>query len=540
MKKYQGRFFLICLFLMGLLTVFSYGAHLDQESEQEIMYSNIKMYLHRFGGTECSLYRQLDDHEIIEIADSIEKDHGMAVYYPMFWIFYVNQFSPFMGNIVWHVYIYLLVFCGIAALYGLLRNMFDGFPTAALTTSLLFLSPRMFAESHYNNKDMVLLSLTLCIIYFGWKLWKETSWKYVIAFSLAGSLAVNMKIISLLIWGMIGLFILCAMLYSHRFDRKIFIKMLVCIALMILFYVLVTPACWTDPVDFIRYLVESAKNFRWNDYILFEGSLYNKNTTGMPRRYLPIMILLTVPAGILLLSLIGLGGILLLLVRKPSGFFGTAGYAFVVFLSGMIPLGYAILSGTPVYNGWRHFYFCYGSILIMTAYGISFLLNAAEKHRGGVPVRLVLGAYALWLAAGILINHPYEYAYYNFLAGGHVENFYELDYWDMSFKQAYEVVLKYSSDGNNSPDGNVTIGTLSNPAFWGLEAQLCAVRGEDRMRIVLCDDWQNAQYLIINPMYAYMYDNDEYVWVKEHYELTDSLVSYGSIICEVYCKGASY
>ena len=121
-----------------------------------------------------------------------------------------------------------------------------------------------------------------------------------------------------------------------------------------------------------------------------------------------------------------------------------------------------------------------------------------------------------------------------------MENFYELDYWDMSFKQAYEVVLKYSSDGNNSSDGNVTIGTLSNPAFWGLEAQLCAVRGEDRMRIVLCDDWQNAQYLIINPMYAYMYDNDEYVWVKEHYELTDSLVSYGSIICEVYCKGDSY
>lgn len=530
MKQYQDKLFLICLFLLGLLAVLPYGAHLDQKSEQEILYSNIKMYLHCFGGTESSLYSRLDACGIIDIADSIEKDHGMAVYYPIFWILYINQSSPFIGNIVWHVYIYLLTFCGVAAMYGLLRKMFNSFQISALTTSLFFFTPRMFAESHYNNKDMVLLSLTICIFYFGWRLLEEPSWKLVVSFSLVGSLATNMKIIGLLIWGIIGLYILCTMLYTHQFNRKIFAKILTCIALAVLLYILLTPACWPGPGEFIRYLVESAKNFRWNDYILFAGNMYNKNTTGMPWIYLPAIVLLTVPIGILFLTLIGLGNIFFLLVRKPQQIFSSVGYSCVIILAGMLPLCYAVLSKTPVYNGWRHFYFCYGSVLVITAYGISFLLNLAKKHKNKVLTGPALWTYIFLLVVGILANHPYEYAYYNLFAGAQIESVYELDYWDMSFKQAYEIVLK------DSANANVTIGTISNPSRWGLEAQLYAIRGKYRMRITLCDNWQDAQYLIINPMYAYMYGQDDYDWVSRNYRLVDTISSYGNIICEVYQK----
>lgn len=243
MKQYQGKLFLSCLFLLGLLTIFPYGAHLDQKSEQDILYSNIKMYLHCLGGTESSLYNCLDTYGIMDIADSVEKDHGMAVYYPIFWILYINQASPFIGNAIWHVYIYLLTFCGVAAMYGLLRKMFNNFQVPALTTSLLFFTPRMFAESHYNNKDMVLLSLTICIFYFGWRLLEEPSWKFITAFSLTGSLAANMKIIGLLIWGAVGLYITCAMFFMHQFNRKNLTKMMTCISLAVFIYMLLTPAC---------------------------------------------------------------------------------------------------------------------------------------------------------------------------------------------------------------------------------------------------------------------------------------------------------
>ena len=94
-----GAVFLTSIFIIGLLTVFPYGAHLDQTSEQAILYSNVKEYAGLFG-TSNPLYRELDSAGVIDITQSIEKDHGMAVYYPMAWIFFVNRISPFAGNIL--------------------------------------------------------------------------------------------------------------------------------------------------------------------------------------------------------------------------------------------------------------------------------------------------------------------------------------------------------------------------------------------------------------------------------------------------------
>lgn len=530
MSKYREGLFLIGIFLIGLLAIFPYGAHLDQSSEQEILYSNVKMYLGYFGAEESGLYRRLEADGIIDIADSIERDHGMAAYYPMFWIFYINQIFPFWGNIIWHVYIYLLVFGGVLALYCLLREMFDSFRIAAFTTAVFFFTPRMFAESHYNNKDMVLLSIALCIFYFGWKLRNEQSWRHVAAFSLIVSLAANMKIIGIWTGGIMGLYIFFALICVRQFNRGILGKALACLVLTGCFYTVLTPACWKGVWPFISYLIESAKNFRWNSWFLFDGTMYHKTMTGIPRRYLPIMILFTVPVGVLLLSLTGLLEMLLRLAKKPAEFMGNTGYSCMTVLAGMVPLGYAVLSGTPVYNGWRHFYFCYASMIMPISYAVSFLMRMAERYKKTFWADFALTAYLLLLAGGIAVNYPHEYAYYNFLAGRGIESRYELDYWDMSFKQAYGMILK------STDEEIVKIGTVSNPSFWGLEEQLYALQSEQQKRIVLCERWQDAQYLIINPMYMYLYGPDDYGRIKQNYRLAGSIRSYGSVICEIYQK----
>ena len=42
-------------------------------------------------------------------------------------------------------------------------------------------------------------------------------------------------------------------------------------------------------------------------------------------------------------------------------------------------------------------------------------------------------------------THPYQYAYFNFLAGKNVERNFEVDYWGLSNKQALEYILKNDS-----------------------------------------------------------------------------------------------
>ena len=164
-KLNSNLIFLGCIFVIGLLAVFPYGAHLDQTSEQEILYSNIKVYA-RLVGADNSLYQELDAAGIVDITESIEKDHGMAVFYPVAWIFFLNKISSFSGNIIWHGYIYVLTFCGVAALFYLMSDIWGGHIVPIFTTLLFFFTPRMFAESHYNNKDIILLSLVLCIAFF--------------------------------------------------------------------------------------------------------------------------------------------------------------------------------------------------------------------------------------------------------------------------------------------------------------------------------------------------------------------------------------
>lgn len=534
-RKVHSRIvFLTIIFVIGLAAIFPYGAHIDQTSEQHILYSNLKVYAHCLGDSNA-FYQNLNAAGIIDITQSIEKDHGMAVYYPMAWIFFLNKTSPFIGNLLWHGYIYLLFFCGCTALFYLLSAIFNNHIVPIFTTLLFFFTPRMFAEGHYNNKDIILLSLVLCIAYFGWRVHQNKSWGNVVAFAFAGSLAANLKIIGAFIWGMAGLYIFLSLLAKRQFRKDMLLKMVGCITLWFGFYTLITPACWTGLFGFWQYLLESAQNFRWNDYVLFAGKMYNKNITGFPNMYLPVMILLTVPVGILLLA--GLGAITMVptLVKSRSKNAEGTWYLLTMTLSCLILLGYAVWSGTPVYNGWRHFYFVYMAVLLLTAQGISWLQDKFKKRNLQKWLSAFLSVYVLILAVGIAMSYPHEYAYYNIFAGKNVVERYELDYWDMSFKEAYEKILP-EPDAKEFPAERIKIGTISNPAYMGLTAQFNAIRGKQQMWVEICYDYKEAQYLIINPTYALMYGASDYEYVQESYILQDSITSYGNVICEIYSK----
>lgn len=529
-KLKRDKLFLLAILLVGLLTVIPYGAFLDQSTEQVILYSNIKEYLLHLPGDTPQLVQDLTDYGVERISVSIDRYNGMAVYYPAFPIWYLNQVSPYIGNICWHAYIFLLVFWGICSLFLLAKELSQNEKVAAFTALLFFLTPRMFAESHYNNKDIVLLSLTFVTLYWGRRLLKDKSMKTICMFAFAGALAANMKIIGAWIFGILGLYVLFTFLLTKQFNKKMALKTFACIGLWVLIYILITPACWGDLTGFINFLVSCATDFRWNDYILFNGDMYNKDYTGMPRKYLPVMMLLTIPVGILLLAVLGGSLSVVDLIRKKGRDSDATGYVLVSIIVGAVPLLYAVLSGTPVYNGWRHFYFVYASIIMAAGYGAWRLWQLIKEGKPQKGLEAAAACYVGILALGIAVNYPQEHSFYNVLAGTDIEEKYELDYWDMSVKQALEIIVK------DTDAEQIQIGALNLPTMWGLEENMLAIRGKSRMRIVLSEEWQQADYVIINTTYAHMYSGDGYAQVRAEYELIESISSYGNTICEIYKK----
>ena len=116
--------FLCVIFIIGILTILPYGFYLDQATEQRIMFANIKEYFIQFGWEESQIVEELTDFGVLKISVDEDRDHGMAVYYPAFSIWFINQYSTYLGNILWHIYIFCIVFWGICSLFFLGKELF--------------------------------------------------------------------------------------------------------------------------------------------------------------------------------------------------------------------------------------------------------------------------------------------------------------------------------------------------------------------------------------------------------------------------------
>jgi hypothetical protein len=527
-KINADTWFLLGILLVGIATVIPYGAFLDQSTEQTILFSNIKEYLIHIPGVHLKLIDELTAAGVENIQVSIDRYNGMAVYYPMFGIWYLNKVSPFLGNILWHTYIFMLVFWGISSLFLLSKELFKNSKTAAFVTLLFILTPRMFAESHYNNKDIVLLSLVFVLLYWGRRLMSDASGKNIFMFAFAGALAANMKIIGVWIFGILGIYLLFYYFVTERIDKQLIKKIILCVVLWLVIYFVITPAAWGNPAEFIAFLISCATDFRWHDYILYNGNMYNKEYTGMPRGYLPVMMFITIPVGILILCAVGAIALIKDFIKSRGRCMEGAGYVLSTLFICAVPLIYAVVSGTPVYNGWRHFYFVYAAVILMAGYGAHSIRALAADGKSNSIVNAVGILYIIALAVGIAVNFPQEHSFYNIFAGRDVVHNYELDYWDMSVKQALETIAQ-DSDG-----AEISIGALNNPTMWGIEENMTAIRGKYRMNMTLSDDWQEADYIIVNTTYAVMYSQDAYETVAENYEEIKNFTSYGNTICEVY------
>lgn len=530
--KYD-RAFLLVILLIGLLTTFSYGVYFDQVSEQTILFSNIKEYALRLGGADSKLVQDMTAADITEISLDKERDHGIAPYYPAGIVWYINQASPYAGSVFWHIYTFLLVFVGICSLYYLCKGLFRSQKLASFVTLLFFLSPRMFAESHYNNKDMVLLSLVLTCFYCGYRLIMKPSWKNVCIYAVAGAFLFNVKIIGAYFFGLIGLYALVYFISTKQFNKGILAKMVTCILLWLSVFMLITPATWIGPIKYVQYVFGNAVDFsRWSSYILFNGTLIHKEITGIPESYLPRLILFSTPLGILALTAIG--GILLvinLFRKRTSRIWQCEGYVTLLIFTGLVPIVFAMIANTSLYNGWRHFYFTYASLIMATGYGV-YGLNCLLRNKLKSPLRLgSAGVYVAILALGILLNHPFEYCYYNPLAGKNIEFKYDMDYWDLSVWQAYEAILEDAEDNNK-----ILVSAFNASIIYGMGISQEALPAEDKERIEVIEDWERAEYLVVNMTYTVMYNFEDYQRVKAEYELIESFDSYGNIVCEVYKK----
>lgn len=528
--------FFLALALIGLFAGAEYGLPCDEPAEQVILQENLHEYAIRLGGEDSSAARWYASRGIGRISRSIEKDHGQCAYYPFAALMPRLLDTPHLLTRVWQAYTWLWFMLGVAAVYGFCRETGLSRPISCMGMLLIYLCPRFFAEGHYNNKDMVLLTLVLCTLWLGVRFLKNPSFVRGALFSLAGAMATNTKIVGAFAWGVMGLCAIVLVTASKRWNRRMGLVAAATIALYVLFYALLTPALWGDPIGYIGYLLKNASGFsRWTGVVVFRGMVFDHAVNPLPRYYLPWMMAVTLPLYVLPLFAAGQLSALRRVARQKAAFLrDPASLALAAAsLCWFIPLLFAMLTRPLVYNGWRHFYFVYAGVVVLAAHGIKTCMDIGRRFGGeyGMHRLFALGLclFFVWTAGDIYRNHPYEYGYYNRLGHNTAETDMEMDYWDVSTKNAMEKLLTVQRD-ENLP---LVLGARDDMSWFGVTHAYEVLTPENREKLTIAED-RDAPYLLVNTTYARIYG----VAPPEGYHELFTLRSYDLALCTVYEKEA--
>lgn len=75
-----------------------------------------------------------------------------------------------------------------------------------------------------------------------------------------------------------------------------------------------------------------------------------------------------------------------------------------------------------------------------------------------------------------------------------------------------------------------------NPTKWGINPAIRAVRGKDRLRLESIDNWQDADYVLVNYAYSQLYSSSELQYVEENYQCVKIIKAYGNRMSAIYKK----
>ena len=120
---------------------------------------------------------------------------------------------------------------------------------------------------------------------------------------------------------------------------------------------------------------------------------------------------------------------------------------------GILPIIVVIVMKSVIYTNNRQMYFCYPALLLISLYGFKFLLEKLKQKtirwQIWASAVMVLGlAYPVYF---MVRYHPYQYVYFNFLAGtkmSDIKGRFTLDSWGISVKQGLDFIAQTDS-GNH-------------------------------------------------------------------------------------------
>ena len=520
-KKKIAIIFFLSFFLIGSSVFKDYGVSSDEYASRIKGFVTLNYLGEKISPETNKKYKR--NKNIPELENYNRNIYGVVFEAPVSFLEVVFDIKDKKNQFLLRHYLnFIIFFIGTIYFFKLLQIRFNNFKLSILGTSFLILSPRIFANSFYNNKDLVFLSFFIIASFYAIKFIKKQNFKNSLKFSLFSALAIDIRILGILL----PFATLTINLIKNFFHKKIKEKLNINISIIffvIIFTIIFWPYLWENPFKNFIFAFKGMANFDINTYNLFFGEqISGKDVKWF---YIPAWIAITTPIIYLLLFFVGIT------MSLKSVFYNrfhhrSDDFFIDLFFAGCFfsPLISVIIFNSTLYNGWRQLYFIYPSLIYFSVVACNYFLNLKYKklfYVFSLILFLNLTSVAFWMFK----NHPYQYVFFNnFILKKNIHKEFDLDYWGLSYKQNFEFILK-----NESRD-EIKIYNLSDNNLFN---HLFSLDQKSRDRFILTKDIFNADYLITN-----FYSDQEYskINILDKYEIFNEILVNNNSINTVYKK----
>ncbi|MBN1185425.1 MAG: tetratricopeptide repeat protein [Bacteroidales bacterium] len=446
----------VAIILLFLMPVMSYNAGISgDEYVQYVQATKVYDYYKTFGKDTAALYYD-SNHNMPFYGQSF--DNITAIYNEIFNVDNIYETRHVMNSLTgW-----------IAILFsGLLATLIAGWRAGLLSLLIMFFSPRFLGHSWNNPKDVPFaMASILCIYYIARfiKLLPKFSVKISFLVALGIALAISVRIGGLLLIAYLFLFVGMYFLFSSKeyglFSQenyKRLFKILSCLVVISLVGYLLGLILWPyglkDPLHNPKNALEKMTHFATSLRQTFEGKV--TWSADLPKYYITKYILMTIP------TIVIVGLILFVLTIYSKKDKQRFGWNLLVAFSFVFPIVYIYYEGSNVYGGWRHAMFAYPPMLVASCLGLERFIRLFKKKIAVYIVYVVLLALAFHPIRHTIINHPYEYIYYNELFGGTKKAYgnYEMDYYYHGLKEGSEWLMNTLNKELNDTSNKIIIAT---------------------------------------------------------------------------------
>ena len=440
-------FIFILYFLIGSQIYTDYGFYIDEKFHRANGFYWLNFISNYFGFENLEQISRLKLEEIQDFTLPEIKNwnqYGVIFDLPAAYleiIFKLNE--PIQHYQLRHLLVFIIFFVGAINFYLILYNRFDDKLISFLGFFLLILTPRIFGDSFWNNKDIVFLSFYLISINFYFKFINIPTNQNLILFGLFAAISTSMRAA--------GIFLPLSFLLFYLIDffsknREIKIRFIFILLLSYIFFItLVWPLLWEKwPLSLFTII---NLEMSWGVQVNF----LDYRSQFLPQYYLIVWILVSTQVPQILLFFHGFTSYSKRLILRYFEIKKTSIYSdlwrskeekkdFYIFLNLIFFFSALTFLNVDLYNSWRLGYFLYIFIIYFSVYSI-YILFKIKKFQLTTKIITFIVLISFLIFRNYLY-HPYQSVYFNILVPDNIKNNLDVDYTGLSGIAFLKEVIK--------------------------------------------------------------------------------------------------